>query len=80
MFTTIQQTNYFYYHSVLIAKCKISVLATPVTSLNPRNQAPLFTELRLLQGTNILSFCIFWMVFMSLIVIATPWQFSLLLL
>jgi len=38
---------YFYYQLVLIAQCKISVLATPVTSSNLRNQAPLFTELRL---------------------------------
>jgi len=38
---------------VLIAKRKISVLPTPFTSLNLRNQARLFTELRLLQGTQI---------------------------
>jgi len=25
---------------------------------------------------NILSFCIFWMVFMSLIIIVTPWHFN----
>jgi len=35
----------------LIAQRKISVLATPVTSSNVRNQALLLTELRLLQGT-----------------------------
>jgi len=43
------QKNYFYYRLVLIAQHKIFVLATPVTSSNLRNQAPLFTELRLLQ-------------------------------
>jgi len=40
-----------YCHFVLIAQRKISVLATPVTSSNLRNQAPLFTELRLVQAT-----------------------------
>ena len=35
-----------------IAQGKIAVLVTPVTSSNLRNQAPLFTELRLLQGTS----------------------------
>jgi len=43
--------KYFYYRLVLIAQHKIPVLATPVPSSNLRNQAPLFTELRLLQGT-----------------------------
>jgi len=43
------------------------VLATPVTSSNLRNQAPLFAELRLLQGTQniyyknkIYQICLFW--------------------
>jgi len=43
--------KFFYYRLVLIAQRKILVLATPVTSSNLRNQALLFTELRLLQGT-----------------------------
>jgi len=47
------QRNDFYYHLVLIAQHKISVLATWVTSSNLRNKAPLFTERRLLQGTHI---------------------------
>ena len=42
--------KYFYYRLVLTAKHTISVLATPDTSANLRNQAPLFTELCLLQG------------------------------
>ena len=33
-----------------MTQCKISFLATPATSSNLRNQAPLFMELRLLQG------------------------------
>jgi len=37
---------------LLNAQRKISVLATPVASLNLRNQAPIFMELRLLQGTQ----------------------------
>jgi len=40
--------NYFYYRLVVIAQRKLSVLVTPVTSSNLRNQAPLFMELRLL--------------------------------
>jgi len=51
------QKNYFYYRLVLIAQRKISVLATPVTSSKLRNQAPLSTELRLLQGTHLLFCC-----------------------
>jgi len=39
------QYYYFYYGLALIAQCKISVLATPVTSSNLCKQAPLFTEL-----------------------------------
>jgi len=46
------QSNYFNYRLVLISQRKISVLWTPVTSSNLRNQAPLFMELRLLQGTQ----------------------------
>ena len=42
----------FYYRLLLIAQRKISVLATPVTSSDLRNQAPLFTELHLLQGAQ----------------------------
>jgi len=42
-----------YYHLVLIAQRKISVLAIPVTSSSLRYQAPLFTEIRLLHGTKI---------------------------
>jgi len=45
------QKKYFHYRLVLIAQYKISVLATPVMSSNLHNQVPLFTELRLLQGT-----------------------------
>jgi len=45
------QQNYFYYRLVLIAQSKMSVLVTPVTLSNLRNQPPLFTELRLWQGT-----------------------------
>jgi len=58
----------FFYHSVispfavklfllrlvLIAQRKISVLVTLVTSSNLHNQAPQFTELRILQGTLII--------------------------
>jgi len=54
-FTVVQyhllQLNYLYYHLVLTAQHKISVLATLVRSSNLRNQAPLFTELCFLQGT-----------------------------
>jgi len=46
------QNKYFYYHLVLIAQRKISVLATPVTSSNLHNQAPLSKGLCLLQGTQ----------------------------
>jgi len=52
-YLSIQLGYWLQHHLVLIAQRKISVLATPDTSSNLRNQAPLFTELRLLQGTLI---------------------------
>jgi len=43
--------KYFSFAFFLFIRFATQLFSTPVTSSNLRNQAPLFTELRLLQGT-----------------------------
>jgi len=43
--------NYFSFAFFLFIPFATQLSSTPVTSSNLRNQAPLFTELRFLQGT-----------------------------